>query len=509
VTGGRFVRSRWQFLAATWGTGGARLFAAGVLTTHVVAAWFNAGFLNADEHYQILEFAQYKLGRQSAAALAWEFGERMRPALQPWLATIAIQSHRAIGVISPFTIAFSLRLLSTILAAAAALEVCVRCVRPVSSRSARQAALVLAFLFWIVPTAHGRFSSENWGGMWLAVGVCLMLDALDASTEDERRSRLLGMCAGIAWGLAFYCRFQIAVAMAGATLWLLLIRRAASGVVVTIAAGFIAACAFNIGLDHWLYGAWTLTPLNYLRLNLIQGRAETFGIAPWWMMLTYLIVILIPPFSLAIILLLAAGSWYARRDLLVWIVVPFLAVHAVIPHKEPRFVLPLLYFLGPLFAVCVTSLPRNVRQPLTRWRTTLVGVVATFCAVNFIALAVTIVLPVNDQIALDQWLWNERNQGVTLYELSRRKAGIPPNVTKSFYESGVVTKPVTADVLTRDAIERPAFFFYTGTVTPQPLTTAGCVPVLSTYPAWLSEWHLLRRIVDVQTDSVCRVGAPH
>jgi phosphatidylinositol glycan class B len=413
-------------------------------------------------------------------------------------------------VISPFTIAFSLRLLSTILAAVASLELCVRCLRPVSSRAARQAALVLAFLFWIVPTAHGRFSSENWGGMWLAFGVCLMLDALDASTDDQRRSRVLAVCAGVAWGVAFYCRFQMAVAIAGAVLWLLLIKRSAAAIVVAVAGGFIAACAVNVGLDHWLYGAWTFTPLNYLRLNLIEGRAATFGIEPWWTTVTYLIVVLIPPFSLAIVVLLAAGSWCARRHVLVWIVAPFLAAHALIPHKEPRFLLPLLYFVGPLFAVCVTSLPVEVRDAVMRWRTAVLGVVATFSAVNLIALCVTIILPVNDRIALDEWLWKQREQGLqTLYELSRRKSGIPPNVTASFYESGVVTKRVTPDVLGREVVERPAFVSYNGVATPPVLAAAGCIPVFSTYPAWLSESQLFRRVVDVQTDSICRVAAPH
>ena len=48
------------------------LFVAAAIGIHLVAAWCNGGFLNADEHYQIIEFAQYKLGRQSAAGLALE-----------------------------------------------------------------------------------------------------------------------------------------------------------------------------------------------------------------------------------------------------------------------------------------------------------------------------------------------------------------------------------------------------------------------------------------------------
>src|SRR5579872_5070121 len=181
------LRSRREFLTATWPGNQARLFVAVVIAVHLVAAWCNAGFLDADEHYQIMEFAQYKLGAQPASALAWEFPARMRPALQPWLAAAAIRAARLLGAASPFTIAFSLRLLSTLLAMLASFELCVRCLRAVSSVRARQAGLFFALLLWLAPTVHSRFSSENWGGLWLAVGLCCLLDALEMSDTPDAR----------------------------------------------------------------------------------------------------------------------------------------------------------------------------------------------------------------------------------------------------------------------------------------------------------------------------------
>ena len=503
------IESRWKFLTSIWGVGGARLFTAGVLVSHAVAAWFNAGFLSADEHYQIIEFAQYKLGRQSAAALAWEFPERMRPALQPWLAAMAIRLHHPIGVTSPFTIAFSLRLLSTTIAVVAAFELCRRCLRPVSSRLLKQIALFLALLLWITPMAHARFSSENWGGMWFAIGLCLMLDALDASSDDRRQSTFIAVCAGLAWSAAIDFRFQMAVAVAGAVLWLLFVRRGPAAVVEAIALAFAVGCSLSAVLDYWLYGAWTLTPLNYVRVNLIQHRAETYGTGPWWMIVVYLAVVLIPPFSLAVIALLAVGSWYARRDVLVWTAVPFVAVHAAISHKEPRFLLPLLYLIGPWIAVCASSLPAQLRESLSRWRRSLATVVVTFCAVNLLVLGVTITLPVNDRIALDRWLRDESERGLrTVYALSPRKTGVPPEVTNSFYKSAIVMKPMTMARLSDDVRDRPAFVYYRGSETPPELAALGCMPVFRTYPAWLTESTLFRRFADVETDSICRLDGP-
>ncbi len=502
---GDILYRRWTFLTDIWGRTGAALFCAAVVATHLVAAWFNAGFLSADEHYQIIEFAQYKLGRQSAAALAWEFPEHMRPALQPWLAALTIRLHHLAGLPSPFAIAFTLRLISTALATFVTLEVCLRLVRPVSSRTLRQAALFLAFFLWIAPLSHGRFSSENWGGMWLALGLCFALDAADAAPVDRRACIMRAAFAGAAWALAFYFRFQIAVAIASAFFWLAAVRRAPTVLLVSIVAAFAVVCALNVVADHWLYGAWTLTPLNYLRVNLIEGRSAAYGVSPWWLILLYLFVALVPPFSLAFIIVLLAGSWYARQEVVVWTAAPFVAIHVLIAHKEPRFVMPLLYLIGPWFAICAESLPPHVWRVLSKWRTSLVAGAAAFCVIDLLALAVTVLLPVNDRISFDQWLWDQKSRGLAVvYATAPRKTAVPVNVTNSFYESGVRFEPFDAGLRSTRS-SAPAFIYYPGSVPPREVARMGCRTVFTTYPAWLGESNLFRRMADVETDSVCRV----
>src|SRR5437870_1755279 len=298
------------------------LFVAAAIGIHLVAAWCNGGFLNSDERYQIIEFAQYKLGRQSPAGLAWEFTATMRPALQPWMAAGAIRLSEAVGVRSPFIIAFALRVASTLLAVWVSLELWARTSRAVTSPALKLFALGVSLFFWITPTAHGRFSSENWGAALLVAGLCLMIDAADAWSTRRTRAVVVAICAGLAWSAAFYCRFQIGVAIAGAGLWFLLIRRSPLTLLLTIAFSFAVGCGLNEVLDHWLYGTWALVPLNYFTMNVIQGKAAAFGTSPWWMVAVYGLAVLIPPFSIAAIALLVIGCWYARRELLVWTVAP-------------------------------------------------------------------------------------------------------------------------------------------------------------------------------------------
>jgi phosphatidylinositol glycan class B len=489
-------------------------FIAAALGVHLIAAWYNAGFLNADEHYQIIEFAQYKLGRQAASGLAWEFAATMRPALQPWIAAGAIRLAEAVGVVSPFAIAFALRLVSTLLALWVSLELCARVLRTVTSSYLKMVALSLSVFLWIVPTIHGRFSSENWGAALLAAGLCLMIDSAEAWPAERTRSVALAIGTGLLWSAAFYCRFQVGAAIAGAGLWLLAIRRARLPL-VAIAVSFAVGCGLNESLDRWLYGVWTLVPYNYLVVNLVQGKAAGFGRSPWWMVPVYLLAGLIPPFSFVIVALLLAGVWYARRELLVWTVVPFVVLHAAIAHKEPRFLIPVLYFVGPLVALSVQALPDRVRAVLKEWRHARwarIGV-ATACAVNFVMLCVAISVPANDTIRLDRWLREQGGDGdFTLYMVDRPPYHAFDAVTDTFYLSRHVT---FSHIDTRDrlsaAVDRaPAFIYYWGIAPPAIVSSVGtCTPLLRTFPEWFGRLPVLVAIFDVHVATVCRLDALH
>jgi len=497
-------RARWQLLTAILGHRQAILFAAGVVASHVVAAWCNVGFVNADEHYQILEFAQYKLGYQSADALAWEFAMRMRPTLQPWLAAGAIRAHHLAGVTSPFAIAFSLRLVSALLAIVVSFELCGRCLPAITSRGGKLAALFLSFFLWGVPTAHGRFSSENWGGIWLAAGLCLFIDALNAEPRSPAPARRLAGAAGLLWAIAFYCRFQVGFAIAGALLWLFVVRRRSASLGLAIALGLAAGFVANEILDYGLYGSWTIAPINYVWQNLVEGRAATFGTAPWWMISVYVTVALIPPYSLALIGVLGLGSWLARRDLLVWVAVPFFVAHALVDRKDPRFLIPLLYVLGPWFGVCVDRLRLDARDLSPRWRTAGAAAATTFCVLNVVVMSVLITLPVNGQTAFDHWAWQQSRNGVrTMYTFDRADNGLPNNVTNSFYRSDVTMVPFSE--VSRGTSEVSRFVSYAGTTLPDTLARAGCTQVLWTYPPWLTEQRWIARLSHVDAVSACKL----
>ena len=82
----------------------------------IVTAWFSTGYNHFDEHFQVIEFAGLKLGLNAVSDLPWEYGYRMRPALQPFLVFLLYRSVAFFGLTDPFIIAFLVRLFSVSIA---------------------------------------------------------------------------------------------------------------------------------------------------------------------------------------------------------------------------------------------------------------------------------------------------------------------------------------------------------------------------------------------------------
>jgi len=53
-------------------------------------AYNSSGFHQPDEHFQIIEFANYKLGNTKPQDLSWEFKAEIRPTIQPALTYLII-----------------------------------------------------------------------------------------------------------------------------------------------------------------------------------------------------------------------------------------------------------------------------------------------------------------------------------------------------------------------------------------------------------------------------------
>jgi phosphatidylinositol glycan class B len=376
--------------AALPGTRVSRAIGAAIAVTFLTA-WFNGGYLHPDEHWQILQFAWHKLGHAPASSLPWEFAAQMRAGFQPWVAAGLIAGFERVGLFNPFFTAFLLRLAAGLLGLWVALRLCRWLLPTIQGEAYRRLAFYGTLFLWLEPILRTRFSAESVGGSLAFLGVTLLIDAEEARREAGRadagrmsaRAILLAAAAGLALGFGFFSRVQMAPAIAGAVLWLLVYRRGSWRPLAVAGAAFLVASACNLLIDRWLYDAWVVTPYRYFTVNLIDGKASGFGTPPWWVTFAPALLLAAPPFDVLVLLTLLSGVWTCRRHPGAWMILPFVIAHAAIAHKEPRFMAPVVVLIPLALAETIERLPARVLAWIEAPRR---SALRTF-SIRFVALA--------------------------------------------------------------------------------------------------------------------------
>jgi phosphatidylinositol glycan class B len=187
-----------------------------------LAAWCTIGYHHPDEHFQIWEFANYKLGNIPASDLPWEFPAQMRPGLQPFIAYYMVVAAKAIGVSNPFVQVFLMRLLC----GAAAMFVYWKWSEWLERdlkhpNTVRWMRLGLLF-FWLMPYLNVRFSSENTSAISFFGGLLLFAPTARIS---KKQVQLAIATSGIAFGTILLFSLSDCVCRPCLGAWLLFQKR--------------------------------------------------------------------------------------------------------------------------------------------------------------------------------------------------------------------------------------------------------------------------------------------
>jgi len=303
-----------------------------IIFLHLAAAIFTAGNIHPDEYFQILEMGWYRAGLASGPeALTWEYASQIRSGLAPWVASRVML---ALPGFSPGTITFVLRLLASALG-------CITLYRlwkswQLDQSPVKKFAQIFFVFTWFLPLQHARFSSESLSGAFFFIPFALIVG------ESTSKRTWMWLISGLLLGLSFQFRYQAGFLILGFLSWLLIRRRPGYLAIALLTSGLSVSLGIGAVADHWLYGQWTLTPWNFFRVNLIEGKAAEFGTSPWWDYFRLLFLNLsLPPWSLALMIVAVAGVFSRRGEPLAWSIVPFFVVHSLIGHKELRFLYPL------------------------------------------------------------------------------------------------------------------------------------------------------------------------
>lgn len=443
----------------------------------IISAYFSKGYHHFDEHFQLLEFANWKAGNTPTDQLPWEFYEQMRPALQVWIVYVFQLSFESLGLNNPFAFTFFLRLISACLSFLLLRQLFKQFKGELGVKQ-KKLFFFLTFFLWYFFYIGVRFSSENWSALALGFGISLLY-------PFEKVEKLKPyFFAGILFGLAFHFRYQIAFAIFGLILWLIVFQKAKLAQLNSLILGGLLSFFLGVAIDAWFYGEWVLAPWNYLQQNLIEDKVSGFGVEPWWFYFQRFLEQGIPPLS---ILLLTATLFYfvkQPKSWLSWMLVPFLAVHMLIGHKELRFLFPMVYWL-PLISCSLIS---NWKEDLLnkKWFR---FIIYTTWIVNLLFVAVTCFRPADPQIPLYEAVYKEvGNQKATLYHLGKNPYHRVLNVHFYKKQSLQLKELETIDSLPKKAEQDEVQLVVLGGKGKQTdLSHKDAELIYSTFPNWLTK----------------------
>ncbi len=473
------------------------------LLLHIAGAMGSAGFYHADEHFQILEFVNFKLGRSVAQELPLEFGHQLRPWLVPALFLGFTKGLISLGIENPFLWSCFLRLFSAGVGWLSTLGLTLCTYLWIPQANWRRRAVIASVLLWYFPGFHARPSSENLGGAFFFIGTSIL--TLTLSSQNKTRAafeKWALFLVGIFFGLAFESRFQVGFFILGALLWLLCIARVSIKGFLWITLGMLIPLTLGTLADYWGYGRWVFTPWNYLNYNIIQNHVADMDASPWW---DYFRRAITESWPILGILLLCSFifAWIRNpKHILTWSCGAFFLIHEIIGHKELRFLFPLLHAGGILlcFAIMpwksalfkINDLLKNVLKP----------VLISLFVMNGFALSCFIWIPAWMPIRFYSQLYEFSQNGLQIY-LKDESLFNFGGAIMNFY------RPPKLKVLTikeysdfSKVLENgsePHWLFYSRFKLPDDAENLRpyCSPEFSTLPRWIEKTPIRNRLQQV------------
>lgn len=203
-------------------------------------------------------------------------------------------------------------------------------------------ALFFIGFFWLSPYFFSRPLIESLSATFVTASACLTCGYW---INGERRDLVLAIFALM---IASMLRFQDGVCFLAILATFVLRRQWRDTGVLVVASGI----AFLIPglIDLGLRGSFYASLVKYFTYNLAES--STYGVTPVYSFVTLFLAISIPPvFWLRYRGMRWRDEYRPLLPTLMFFVI-FVAAHSAVPHKEDRFMVPIL----PVFLICLTPL---------------------------------------------------------------------------------------------------------------------------------------------------------
>ncbi|MBK7384972.1 MAG: hypothetical protein IPI81_16790 [Flavobacteriales bacterium] len=416
---------RWCFLIAA--------------VVYVTAAWFGVGYSAEDEFQQVILYAEHLRGHVDVSALPLDYHQQWRSMVLPLICTGVFKVCALVGITDPFILTLMLRLLT----AALALWITnrfIRSVLPTLHADHTQAFTLFSWFLWFVPLLQIRFSGETWSGL-------LFLHALGMIMDDKRRNPLV---IGSLFALVIVLRPAAGFLPFGAMLWMLLIKRSGRTQMLRMIGAGVVVLITSAVLDSVVYGKATSTLWNYATAGITGEEAVRFTALPMYQYVLFTVKYATVPIGVLLITAFTCLIALRPKHVLIWVLLPFLIIHSILPVKELRFLFPLAPLMPWLLISAWEAL--HDRWPVLMSRTIWLRALFFFAAVNVLALLVGITTPAgNGRIALAREARDHfKNRSVHVDILGDWRMWIPP-----FYLSTGSTEVFSEKIIVNPKVNGP------------------------------------------------------
>lgn len=313
----------------------------------------DAGIYWPDEIYQSLEPAHRLVF--GYGLLPWEFVEGARSWALPGLVAGVWEVLRAVGLGTSRVAVPALKLLFALVGVATA-GATWRLAR--ASGASPLGAAVGACAFALAAPAiyfAPRAMSETACALPATLGLALALDPKGGRTRRLTGAALLVVSVFLRLQCGLFCAGLLAI-LAGRALRSA--ERRWRPLAETTAVLAVGALLFGL-FDRLTWGSWFHSARVYMRFNLVEGKASAWGTEGALYYVTHLFTSM-PLLSVAALALVCLGA--ARAKGLTLLALAFLLLHSAIPHKELRFVFPLLPLGFALAGLGVDRLTGRARR---------------------------------------------------------------------------------------------------------------------------------------------------
>lgn len=311
------------------------------------------------------------------AYLLENYGEHLLPEYRSWFLVWMLSAF--LKLCSSFGISDSLTQIRIMLTGLGAISLtaiigCYLYVKNFDNRRFQLAALYLVSIYPLMLLVSTRAFGE-------AVSMSFLLFGIGISENARFNKKSLSFVIGmIILGIACLLRFQVAVFWFAYAICLLIMnwryflpKILISGVIVILLQVII-----DLSSSRTVFS----TIIAYLQAN--EGGAAGYGVTPWYSTWLLILAFILAPFSLP---LFKNFKSLLRSH---WVIfIPFflfVLAHSLVPHKEERFMFPIvgveLIFLAWLW---MSNYQKNLSTKIFNWTIGGLGTVALFvvCFVNF------------------------------------------------------------------------------------------------------------------------------